>query len=135
MNAIDTNILIYCHDTRDLHKQQVSQRLLETIDPIVLLWQVGCEFIAAARKIEAQGFTKDDAWDALPDICALAKEIVIPVPEIWLSSRELQSRHGLHFWDSLIVASCIQAGVKNLYSEDFGNRRMIEEINIINPFL
>jgi hypothetical protein len=52
MNAIDTNVWIYCHDVRDPEKQQVAQRLIETVDSVVLLWQVGCEFIAAARKLK-----------------------------------------------------------------------------------
>jgi predicted nucleic acid-binding protein len=134
MNAVDTNILIYCHDMRDLHKQNVSQHLLETIDPMVLLWQVGCEFISAARKIEPYGFTKDDAWDALADMCVLAQKIALPVPEIWHSSRILQDRYGLHYWDSLIIGSCLHEGIKNFYTEDFGNHRQIENINIINPF-
>jgi predicted nucleic acid-binding protein len=134
MNAIDTNILIYCHDSRDPEKQRISQHLLETVAPIVLLWQVGCEFIAAARKIEAAGFTIDDAWDALSDMCGLAHKIVLPVPETWQISRKLQKQHHLHFWDSLIIASCIQGDVDNLYSEDFGDNRKIGEVNIINPF-
>jgi predicted nucleic acid-binding protein len=134
MNAIDTNILIYCHDSRDLDKQRISQHLLETIDPIILLWQVGCEFVAAARKIEPYGFSKEDAWNALSDMCALAEKIFLPTPELWFSSRTLQDRYDLHFWDALIIASCIHASVNNLYSEDFGNRRQIEGITIINPF-
>jgi predicted nucleic acid-binding protein len=57
MNAIDTNIWVYCHDARDGEKQRVAQELIETAESIVLLWQVGCEFIAAARKLHPFGFT------------------------------------------------------------------------------
>jgi predicted nucleic acid-binding protein len=68
MNAIDTNVWIYCHDTRDQEKQQVALQLIETVEPIVLLWQVGCEFIAASRKLERFGFTQEQAWQALADM-------------------------------------------------------------------
>ena len=44
MNAIDTNIWVYCHDSRDGEKQRVAQELIETAESIALLWQVGCEF-------------------------------------------------------------------------------------------
>lgn len=52
MNAIDTNIWIYCHDKRDPVKQSKALDVVETVGPQRLLWQVGCEFIAAARKLE-----------------------------------------------------------------------------------
>lgn len=134
MNAIDTNILIYCHDSRDPQKQQASQRVLEINEPVVLLWQVGCEFISASKKLEPFGFTIDDAWNALADLCALAEKIALPTPDLWNYSKSLQDRHGLHFWDSLIIAACIHEGVKKLYTENFGNLLQIEGVNIIHPF-
>jgi hypothetical protein len=39
MNAIDTNVWVYCHDSRDAEKQQVAQQLIETAEPMALLWQ------------------------------------------------------------------------------------------------
>lgn len=51
MNVVDTNIWIYCHDTRDPAKQQRARELVRTVRPLTLLWQVGCEFIAASRKL------------------------------------------------------------------------------------
>ena len=78
MNAIDTNVWIYCHDVRNPEKQQVAQRLIETLEPIGLLWQVGCEFIAAARKLEPFGFTQEQAWQSLADMQAMADAVLLP---------------------------------------------------------
>lgn len=50
MNAIDTNVWVYSHDKRDEKKQRAAQQLIATLQSMALLWQVGCEFIAAARK-------------------------------------------------------------------------------------
>ena len=133
MNAIDTNVWIYCHDTRDLEKQQTAQKLVSRVGAIVLLWQVGCEFIAAARKLEFLGFKPEDAWEALTDMQAMAKTIVMPNPELWLRCRGLQQNHSLHFWDALIIGCCLDAGVSALYSEDIGERT-IAGLRIINPF-
>jgi predicted nucleic acid-binding protein len=83
MNAIDTNIWIYCHDSRDSEKQQVAQRLIETTGRIALLWQVGCEFIAAARKLQPFGFTEEQAWQSLEDMQAMADAVLLPAPELW----------------------------------------------------
>lgn len=57
MNAIDTNVWLYGQDTRDPQKQAIAQQLIATTRPLALPWQVGCEFIAASRKLAAVGFT------------------------------------------------------------------------------
>ncbi len=74
MNAIDTNIWLYTHDTRDPHKQAIAQQLVATTRPLALLWQVGCEFIAASRKLAPLGFTEDQA----PGPRGLAHELHSP---------------------------------------------------------
>ena len=134
MNAIDTNIWIYAHDRRDKDKQIAAQRLIATLDPMALLWQVGCEFIAAARQLEPFGFSLRDAWDALADMQAMADVVLLPSAEIWAIARNLQERLELHFWDALNFAACLQGGVKTLYSEDFGDRSSIDQLRIMNPF-
>ena len=97
MNAIDTNIWIYRHDTRDPAKQQTTKQLIDTIRPLALPWQVGCEFIAASRKLLPSGFTQDDAWDALADMQVIASAILLPVPDLWPETRALEVKHGLSF--------------------------------------
>jgi predicted nucleic acid-binding protein len=133
MNAIDTNVWIYFHDSRDPRKQQIAQALVAEIGAVVLLWQVGCEFIAAARKLEPLGFKPEDAWNALADMQALAEKVVMPSPALWWRGRDIQQRHSLHYWDALLVACCIDAGVTILYSEDIGER-VIDGLRIVNPF-
>jgi predicted nucleic acid-binding protein len=64
MNAVDTNILIYARDPRDPRKQQSAQDLIATLPDVVLLWQVACEYIAAARKLERLGYDQQQAWFA-----------------------------------------------------------------------
>jgi predicted nucleic acid-binding protein len=134
MNALDTNIWLYRHDTRDLDKQQKSKRLIDETRPWVLLWQVGCEFIAASRKLEPFGFSQKDAWDALADMQTIAHGIVLPVPQLWSEARTLQVQFSLSFWDARIVAACIRGGVTRLYTEDMGAPRTINGLSLVNPF-
>lgn len=49
MNAVDTNVLIYAHDPRDLVKQNKAVALIASLTDGVLLWQVACEYVAASR--------------------------------------------------------------------------------------
>jgi hypothetical protein len=38
MNAIDTNVWLYSHDTRDPLKQGIAQQLIVATRPIALAW-------------------------------------------------------------------------------------------------
>lgn len=100
MNAIDTNIWVYRHDTRDPAKQQAAKQLIGASQPLALPWQVGCEFIAACRKLQPFGFNLDDAWDALSDMVGMATAVLLPVPDLWAETRALQGRFSLSFWDA-----------------------------------
>jgi hypothetical protein len=45
----------------------VALDLITTTPDCVLLWQVACEFIAASRKLDKQGFTSAQAWERLTE--------------------------------------------------------------------
>ena len=135
MNAIDTNIWIYRHDTRDLQKQLVAKNLISTIRPLALPWQVGCEFVAASRKLAPLGFDEKQAWAALADMQVIANTILIPSPMLWQEASSLQQRHALSVWDALLVAACIHGVVSMLYTEDMGAPRQIDGLSLVNPFL
>ncbi len=134
MNAIDTNVWLYSHDARDPRKQALAQQLIATVRPLVLPWQVGCEFIAASRKLAAVGFTEAHAWAALATMRILADALLLPVPELWPETQALQGRYSLSFWDALLSAACLRGGVKVLYTEDMGAPRDIDGLSLVNPF-
>ena len=135
MNAIDTNVWIYSYDTRDPQKQLAAQQLMASVRPLVLLWQVGCEFIAASSKLKPIGFTQDQAWQALANMQTTAAAILVPDAPVWSDARSIQQRHSLSFWDALLVAACIRGGVQTLYTEDMVSPRFIDSLSLVNPFL
>jgi predicted nucleic acid-binding protein len=134
MNVIDTNIWVYRLDTRDARKQLVATNVISTVRPLLLPWQVGCEFIAASRKLAPLGFDEAKAWAALAKMQALATVVLMPIPQIWPEAESLQTRYSLSFWDALLVATCLLAGVKVLYMEDMGAPRQIDVLSLVNPF-
>lgn len=135
MNVLDTNVWLYGHDTRDPHKQARALHLWATIRPLALPWQVGCEFLAASRKLAPIGFTETQAWAALTDMRALADAVLLPVPDLWPETQALQGRYSLSFWDALLVAACLHDGVSVLYTEDIGAPRTIDRLSLVNPFI
>jgi predicted nucleic acid-binding protein len=135
MNALDTNVWLYSHDTRHPHKQGAAQRLIAAVRPLALPWQVGCEFVAASRKLAPAGFTEAHAWAALAAMWGFADVVLLPVPDLWPETQALQARYSLSFWDALLVAACLRGGVQTLYTEDVGAPRTIDRLSLVNPFL
>ena len=133
MNAVDTNVLIYVHDDRDPAKQATADALVQSLTSAVLLWQVACEYIAASRKLVASGYSVDMAWN---DIRKLQTVWVLKTPTVGVLSRaeNLMRRYSLSSWDALLVATCLEAGVTRLYTEDFGDFLRAEGLEVVNPF-
>lgn len=133
MNAVDTNVLIYAQDPRDPGKRQIANTLVDNPTDAVLLWQVACEYLAASRKLVPFGFSADEAWKDM-EVLRSGWQTALPNWDVYERARELMYKDGLSFWDSLLVAGCIEAGVKTLYSEDLGGRSSVSGLSFINPF-
>jgi predicted nucleic acid-binding protein len=53
-----------------------------------------------------------------------------------LKARELVVRYDFQVFDSIVIASALQAGCEILYSEDFQHYFVVEnQLTIINPYL
>jgi len=99
-----------------------------------LLWQVACEFVAASRKLAQFGFTQAQAWRELKDLRGLWK-VIVPSENVLSRAEQLTATHNLSFWDSMIIAACMEGGVTRLYTEDFDNAISKETgVEIVNPF-
>ena len=133
MTAFDTNVLLYACDQRDPRRQQIAIDLIANGQDGVLLWQVACEFVAASRKLSAQGFTVSDAWNRLTEFLDVLP-LILPTPGVLEHGQSLHADHGVSFWDALILAACGEAGVKTLYSEDVPGLRSLGALQVVNPF-
>lgn len=111
MNAVDTNILIYTHDSREPTKKAKASALLASLTDGVLLWQVACEYVAAIRKLEPLGYS---SLDALADVGDMRSSWTTKLPtwKVMERAQNLIERYSLSYWDAMIVAACLEAGVK-----------------------
>lgn len=132
MNAVDTNVLIYASDSRQPDKQAVALQLIESLENGIVLWQVACEFIAASRRLEALGFDAGGAWSKLASLLE-AYPLAIPTPGVLTRARELHLQRRVAFWDAMLYAACVEAGVNTLFSEDIPGQA-IYGLTITNPF-
>ena len=133
MNAVDTNVLLYVHDPRDVAKQAIAVSLLQSLNDGVLLWQVACEYLAASRKLEPLGYNRVQAWQDIHDLRRVWTTI-LPKWNILDEVERLSSRYSLSFWDATIIAACLQEGIIRLYSEDFDAYLRVDGLEIANPF-
>ena len=88
MIALDTNIFIYACDKADPARQQTALDLISDTADSVILWQVACEFIAATRKLDRQGFTAADAWARLSEFMSVCR-LVTPTGAALLEQASL----------------------------------------------
>ena len=129
--ALDTNILLYCHDKSDMRKQGIARTLLDLCP--VISTQVISEYINVLKRKTA--IPKDE----LIDLCAqnLDDCIVhcVNTSTLKMAKRVVQ-RYDLQVFDSIIVASAVEANCQIIYSEDMHHGLEIEGcLKILNPFL
>jgi predicted nucleic acid-binding protein len=100
MIALDTNVLIYACETK---RQQIALNLIADVKDGVLLWQVACEFVAASRKLSAQGFTASNAWNRLSGFVGVLR-LALPTAGILERARFFDHAQTLHVRGSDLCA-------------------------------
>lgn len=133
MIALDTNVLIYACDKADPARQQIALDLITNTTDAVILWQVACEFVAASRKLDRQGFTAADSWTRLSEFLGVCPLVTPRGSAVLDRAKTLHLAHHVSFWDAMILAACLDAGVRLLYSEDIPGGE-ISGIPVVNPF-
>ena len=61
---------------------------------------------------------REEAWRELERLRQLWT-VILPSENVLMRAEQLTATHNLSFWDSLLVAACIEGGVTRLYTEDF----------------
>jgi predicted nucleic acid-binding protein len=133
MNAVDTNVLVYAHDPRDAKKQTVAISLIESLNDAALLWQVACEYVSASKKLEPFGYSRQQAWQDIQDL-RFAWAAVLPNWDVADRAQRLMDHYSLAYWDALLIAACLEAGIARLFSEDFSGYSSIDGVEVVNPF-
>jgi len=129
--AIDTNILVYCHSNDELDKQKMAASLF-SFNPVIST-QVLSEYINVVKRKLCL------PKDKIMDVCLQNIELCTlqPVTIVTLKyAKHLLNLYDFQLFDSIIVASALEANCGILYSEDLHNGLVVEnQIEIINPFI
>ena len=122
----------------DAVKQQTALELLQNLPTsvsILVSVQVINEFHwTLTRKYR---LSDDLALDkATNGIVALTSAVLPLEMDTYLEASDIRKRYNLSFWDSLIVASALQAGCTTLYTEDLNHGMIVgKKLHIVNPLL
>ncbi len=136
---IDTNIWVYAllEAKSDAGKQQVALTLLRNLPPSVSI-HVSAQVINEFHWTLARKYRLADAvvYDkAINGIVAVASSVLPLELATYLAAFGIRERYTFSFWDSLIVASALQAGCTTLYTEDMNHGMTVDKkLHIVNPF-
>jgi len=116
-----------------MRRHAIARKVIAQTEGGVLVWQLAAEFVAAARRLEVRGFTREIAWARLKNFLRVYR-LVLPTLPVLDHAQRLHAEQQWSFWDAMIVGACLDAGVTRLYSEDLPGRQPPPPLEIINPF-
>lgn len=133
MTFLDTNVLIYAVDPRDMRKQQIAKSIVMSArnsSEYAISAQVLNEFSNVAMgnlhkpRAEVRGFVE------------LFMEIhSVDVRSEWtVQAIEIMERHDTQFYDSLLLAAAKSIGCDIFLTEDLNDGQTYCGIKAVNPF-
>jgi len=131
---LDSNVLVYADDRHDPDKQRKAVELirehLEQRTGVVSLQVLQEYFVNVTKK------QKLDAEIARNKVAIYSRfSVAEPAVNDVLAAIDLYRFHGFSFWDALIVRMAKQSGCRVLLSEDMQHGRVVDGVEIVNPFL
>ena len=129
---VDTNILFYAHDRNSGVRHERAKEVIAELwhsQRGVLSTQVLQEFCVNVRR--KTQVSAENMRVILGDL--LQWKVVVNTGESVLGALELEARHQISFWDSLIIYAAQVGGAQVLYSEDFSDGRTYGSIQVVNP--
>ena len=128
---IDTNVLIYGYSEDEPDKQQRAIDCVRSGEAWIST-QVLNETINVLKRKFSLSYSQ--IRDAVQEISKGFPIILVSVNTIEIALN-LAERYQYSYFDSLILASALEAGCQILYSEDLQDGQRIEnQLTIVNPF-
>lgn len=133
---VDTNILVYAHDSSAGVKHQRAQLLLERLwdsGQGVLSTQVLQEFCINLRRKVRHPVPIEEVRMLIRDYSTW--EVVSNTSESVLQALDIEMRYKTSFWDALILQAAESSGASTLYSEDLATGQRYGTVQAVNPLI
>jgi predicted nucleic acid-binding protein len=132
--TFDTNLLVYtmgpAADAKRIRARDLIVRGMRGGNAILLLQSLAEFSNIATRKLRLGSdlvMRRVQAWSNVFPVQAAAQTDLV-------AALQLFHDHGLQFWDALLCATAIRAGVEYLITEDLQDGRTLFGVTIVNPF-
>ena len=132
---VDTNVLMYAHDSAAGEKHQRAKSLVEELWEAragVVSTQVLQELAVNLRRKAKKLLNAKATRDVVSDY--LTWQIVVNGGDSILEALDLEAKYQISFWDALIVQAAHVSGAEVLYSEDLSDGQAYGAVRVINPF-
>lgn len=133
---VDTNILVYAHDSSAGIKHKRSLHLIEALwseGTGALSTQVLQELCVCLRKKVNPPRPLDEIRQLVRDY--MSWSVVVNTPELIVQALDLEYRFKISFWDALILQAAHHCGATTVYSEDMASGQKYGAIQVVNPLI
>lgn len=133
---VDTNILMYAHDTSAGEKHERAKALVEELwrdRTGVVSTQVLQELSVNLRRKVVRPLDGKATRDIIADY--LTWQVIVNGGASILEAIDLEARYQISFWDALVVQAAQASSAEVLYSEDLSDGQRYGSVRVINPFL
>ncbi|MFP3041572.1 PIN domain-containing protein [Treponema primitia] len=131
---VDSNILVYNLDSREVEKQKTARRVLEEIQntqkPVISTQVLQEVYNAITTKLKIEPLAAKDVLYSLRDM-----EIVQLDFDIIQQGIDISILSKISFWDGLIIAAASSANCGTVLSEDMNHGQIIRGVRVVNPFM
>jgi predicted nucleic acid-binding protein len=130
---VDTNIWLYAFiEGSEPEKSQAARALLQACQPIISVQVINEVCVNLIKKAH---FTEEQIRQLIETFYE-TYPVVILDQAILVDASQLRQQYSLSFWDSMILASALEAQLKIVYTEDIQHGLVIEDrLKVINPFI
>jgi predicted nucleic acid-binding protein len=131
---VDTNILMYAHDTSAGEKHERAKTLVEELwrdRTGVVSTQVLQELAVNLRRKAGRPLDVKATREIVSDY--LTWHVVVNGGESILEAMDLESRYRIAFWDAMVIQAAQLSGADVLYSEDLSDGQKYGSVQVINP--
>src|SRR6185503_9544124 len=122
---VDTNILMYAHDTAAGEKHERAKALVEQ------LWRDRTGIVSTQVLQELSVNLRRKTGRPL-DVKA-TRQVIVNGGESILEALDLEGRYQISFWDALVVQAAQASGAEILYSEDLSDGQRYGMVRVKNP--
>ena len=132
---VDTNVLVYAHDSSSAKKHAVAQSLFEELwskRQGCLSIQVFQEFYATVTRKVATPLSGTEAAEVIRVLSVWP--VHSPSVDDLQAAIKLHSRYDISIWDALILRSAIALGCETLWTEDLNDGQSYAGVVARNPF-